>query len=96
MLFRSKGPGRNGFTVVSDIAEGTTLQPGATRTALVRFTATRPGTFRDVWSINADTPGSARSVTFTATATARRHYAFTASSKDVPGRPIASPEGSRS
>lgn len=124
-ITRSKGPGRNGFSVVSDVSEGTTLEPGATRTALVRFSATRPGTFRDVWSINADAPSSARSIIFSATATGttpgrhsgaaplrsasllarphgalrlrsgRHQYAFTASSSDAPGRPIASTEGSR-
>ncbi len=51
---KSKAPASAAFTVVGDIPEGSTVAPGATLTATLRFTPAAVGLVSDVWTLNAD------------------------------------------
>jgi hypothetical protein len=59
---KSKAPANAAFSVVSDIPEGSTINPGATVTATLRFTPTALGLVSDVWTLNADDGGGLREV----------------------------------
>ena len=69
---RSKPPGKNvGFAARTALPEGTTLAAGASVRETVRFTATKPGTFSDAWSLNPADGLGVRNVTFTARVVAK-------------------------
>jgi hypothetical protein len=81
----------SGFTVVSDIAEGTTVQPGHSVTGTVQFTSTVAGRHTDIWKINSNDPsGLLRTVTFAATVIAPA--VLTSPAADSVGWKVASPD----
>lgn len=64
---RSKGPtAADGWTVATDLVEGTTLAPGAAVTVTGTFTARRTGPVELVWTLNADAARSSVTVRLTA------------------------------
>jgi hypothetical protein len=81
----------SGFTVVTDIAEGTTVQPGQSVTGTVRFSSTVAGRHTDVWKINGNDPsGSLRTVTFVATVVAPA--SLTSPAADAVGWKVTTPD----
>jgi hypothetical protein len=77
-ITKSKPPGEGEFAATTQLAEGTTIQPGQSATESVTFTPTAPGTFTDSWPIN----GSGNSVLTTVT--------FTGVGSTVPALPLTS------
>jgi hypothetical protein len=69
-VLKSKAPAGAAFSVVQDIPEGTTIGPGATATAVIRFTPQASGTVQDTWVLNADDGGGVRNVGIVGTGTA--------------------------
>ncbi len=64
---RSKPPGKGvGFVARTSLAEGTILPAGGSLTEVVRFSATKLGTFTDAWSLNPADGLGVRNVAFTA------------------------------
>jgi hypothetical protein len=61
-ISKSKAPANAAFAVVSDIPEGSTVAPGATVTATLRFTPSAVGLVSDAWTLNADDGGGLREI----------------------------------
>jgi hypothetical protein len=63
-ITRSKPPILGPFTATTNLAEGTTIAPGAQVVETVTFTPPAKGKYKDVWSINSDDGRGVATVSF--------------------------------
>ena len=80
-ISRSKPPGGE-FAAVTDLPEGTSIQPGVSKGVDVTFTPTAAGPASGTWQLNSDGQGGPRTVTFTGNGLAPAHLSAGAGTID--------------
>ena len=68
-ITKSKPPSGGAFTATTSLAEGSTLEPGASLTETVAFAPTTPGLASGNWAINGTDTSGLHEVTFSGTGT---------------------------